>query len=376
MKSLYELLLECAAQEGFPLAGGVDIDLALSDASGVFQKHVEHFDQWIQAGYAGTMDYLLRGRARRADPRLLFPGAQSVFCVALPYSPQAAGAQSIREGPRYARYLQGPDYHVQMTQKLQRMMEAVQAKSQAAPSLDWKVCVDTSAVLERTWAALAGLGWIGKNTLLIHPKYGSYLFLGEVLINLPIGRAPTLLPNYCGNCQRCLKGCPTSAFEKPGVLNSNRCISFLTLEKRGEMNLSEEQKKKIGPWIAGCDLCQEVCPFNLKCSRAEKDPAFDSNASATALNTWEALLEETPEQYLLRVKNSALKRVKPQQQSRNLAIVLKNALEALVLNEPDEELRSRIVSKIRQRFEEEKDESARAEWQLSAEFIVDDHAIS
>ncbi|MEO5971331.1 MAG: QueG-associated DUF1730 domain-containing protein [Bdellovibrionia bacterium] len=165
---LHELLIESSKQEGFPLAGVVDIDLVLSDPANRFQQHLLHFDKWIEAGYAGSMEYLIRGRDRRSDPRLVFPQAQSVLSVAIPYPRKPAGASNESQGPKYARYLQGQDYHLEIAEKLERVMRATKALWEAsnatAPSLplEWKICVDTSAVLERTWAALAGLGWIGK----------------------------------------------------------------------------------------------------------------------------------------------------------------------------------------------------------------------
>lgn len=373
---LHELLVECAKQEGFPLAGVVDIDLAFSDSSELFKRHLSHFDAWIQAGYAGSMEYLIRGRERRADPRLVFPQAQSILSVAIPYPRNPAGASSDSAGPKYARYLQGPDYHLEIAEKLERVMNAVKAQ---LPELEWKICVDTSAVLERTWAALAGLGWIGKNTLLIHPQHGSYLFLAEILINQKTGQGPKLLPNLCGNCTRCLDSCPTNAIEKPGVLNSNRCIAYLTLEKRGDLSLDPPTQKKLGTWVAGCDICQEVCPFNFKPTRREleqktsqehKPSALKEPENATLLNEWRELLSETPEQYKERVRNSAMKRVKPAQFSRNLAISLQNAL----LSEPRPlgplPFLSSLIPLIQARVEIETDPISQAQWKRCLNLLI------
>ncbi len=330
---LHTLLIETAKSEGFPLAGSVDIDLAYSHVpakpESSIQSHIEKYDEWIQSGFAGSMDYLVRGRDRRADPRLLFPEARSIFCVALPYSKNQAGSKNPIEGPRYARYLQGRDYHCDMAEKLERVMKKVSENFDSSPiegPLRWKVCVDTSAILEKSWASLAGLGWIGKNSLLIHPQYGSYLFLGEVLLNQATGRSPSPLPNYCGNCSRCMDACPTKAFSQPRLLDSNRCISYWTLEKRGKLPISSDDKKKIGPWVAGCDICQEVCPFNRKPTQtAETNLALEG--LATDLNQWRDLISEDQASYRNRVRGSALNRVKPVQFSRNLAISLANCLE-------------------------------------------------
>jgi epoxyqueuosine reductase len=366
---LAQTLIKCAQAEGFVLAGVVDIELALNDPQGSFHSHLSHYDRWIEAGYAGSMEYLVRGRDRRADPRAVFPPAQSILSVAIPYPRTAAGASNQNLGPKYARYLQGPDYHLVIAEKLERAMKAAQISCkandlQSAPlPLEWKICVDTSAVLERTWAALAGLGWIGKNTLLMHPQHGSYLFLAEVLINQKTGQGPKLHSNLCGNCQKCLTSCPTKALERPGVLNSNRCIAYLTLEKRGELNVEPQVQKKMGPWIAGCDLCQEVCPFNLKPVRNETTQGDSSSLmnpqNATLLHHWQGLLEESPETYKARVKKSAMKRVKPAQFSRNLAIALRNALQSEVLSAQD---RLALRPLIEKRLRTEADTAAQAEW--------------
>ncbi len=361
---LLSLLTEEAKKAGFPLTGIVDLDLANQDPQALFALHRERYNQWIDSGYAGKMEYLVRGRERRSDPRLVFPSAQSIFCVALPYHAQPAGAHDSNQGPRYARYLQGPDYHLKIAERLENVMKTVQAlwqRTDSAPQLEWKICVDTSAILERTWAHLAGLGWIGKNTLLIHPQYGSYLFLAEVLINQTTGQAPHPLPNYCGQCTRCLTACPTQALISPGTLDSNQCISYWTLEKRGALEITAEQKNKIKNWIAGCDLCQEACPFNRKVSRQAAEEPTDSHSNATLLHHWIDLLQETSEEYRSRIKNSALSRVKPAQFSRNLAITLANTLTDGGFGE--EKAMGDFLSLITRRRDQETDEVAQQEWQ-------------
>ncbi len=368
------LLIESAHQEGFLLAGVVDIDLAFSDSKHSIQKHIDQFDTWLKTGFSGSMDYLIRGRNPRANPRLLLPDAQSVFCVAMAYPKTPAGAAQLSEGPRYARYLHGRDYHKEIYEKLEKVMLSVKSKwnSTINPSqLHWKICVDTSAVLERSWAALAGLGWIGKNTLLIHPRHGSYLFLAEVLLNQATGKAPAPLPNLCGHCQRCLDTCPTQAFPKPHLLNSERCISYWTLEKRGHLNLSASDQSKTGAWIAGCDQCQEVCPFNIKPSRQELNDSASADSlknkpSATHLHLWEDLLSESPEEYKKRVKFSAMNRIKPAQFSRNLAITLSNYLQSdLASPENIDSLKNYILKRI----SEESDPITLQEWTRCLHFM-------
>jgi len=311
LNSLHHALFNAARAAGFAEAGGVD----LAAAAPFFGEHVARFDTWLADGYHSTMEWLRRGRDRRADPALVFPGAKSIFCVLLPYSARPHGQADPREGVRYARYLAGPDYHDDISKRLATMMATV-APSHAG--LEWKACVDTSAVLERTWAALAGLGWIGKNTMLIHPKLGSYTFIGSVLLNQELGAAPRPLPNWCGSCTRCLEGCPTQAFPRAGILDARRCISALTLEYRGE-TLPEAPDLNTAPWVAGCDICQEVCPFNLKRSRLE----MDSPQPGAQPSRWQELEAESEENYRARIRDSALSRVKYRMFQRNLAAARK-----------------------------------------------------
>ena len=288
----------------FPISGVVDYELAHPQ----YQAHALRYQQWIQNESHGEMAYLSRGLDRRLNPKLVFPELKSVLVVGKPYSPHPVGSEQIR----YARYLNGPDYHEAMKASLQDAM--LEIKQTLGPAFLYKICVDTSAVLERSWAALTGMGWIGKNTLFIHPEYGSYLFLGVVFTNFEFQAEPKTHPDYCGHCTRCLVSCPTQAFTEPHYLESKKCISYLTLEKRGEW---KEQFDTKG-FVAGCDLCQEVCPYNLKI--VKRTP---HEAPASYLITDEAYLKnETKEQYQARVKGTALSRIKFEDFKRNIKDVL------------------------------------------------------
>ncbi len=303
-----DLIQACHQIGGFDLAGIVDIESQLQDPDSIFQQSVRHYDAWLSQGHAGEMEYLKRGRDRRANPKLVFPEVKSVLSVVLRYPSAPLGSVNPEEGVRYARYLRGGDYHTVIADQLESVLQSI-----ATHDLKWKICVDTSAVLERTWAYLCGLGWIGKNTLLIHPKLGSYLLLGTVFLNQESGQPVQPLPDFCGNCSRCLEGCPTKAFVKPHELDSTKCISYLTLEKRGEFSIEEKQLKRMGNWVAGCDICQEVCPFNLKISKTDLLPAEQSFP-----DTWVDLTAESHEDYRARIKKTALSRIKPAEFKRNL----------------------------------------------------------
>lgn len=311
---LAESFEKLALQSGFAVAGAVDIDLALNELN----ENANRFEQWIQGGLHGEMAYLARGQERRRDPRLLLPKAESVLSVGYRYNALPLGAQDSSNGVRYARYLRGPDYHVLMKEQLEAIMRQI-----SEPGLSYKVCVDTSALLERAWAAITGLGWIGKNNMLIHPQHGSYLLLGFVLTSRKTGRTPKLLRDLCGSCTRCLNACPTKALSPSKILNSNRCISYWTLEKRGALELNESDQTAMKNWVAGCDLCQEACPFNTKALNGDihAGPAAEESLPYQ----YGELAGETQDHYLQRVKNSALNRVKYENFQRNLGIALKNS---------------------------------------------------
>jgi epoxyqueuosine reductase len=298
----FETIHERLVAAGFPLVGATDYDRALS----FYQEHADRYKTWIDQGSHGAMEYLKRGLERRVNPRLVFPTLQGIVTVARPYSPHPVGTGDVR----YARYLNGPDYHDTMKADMEHAFAEMKREY---PELEYKVCVDTSAVLERSWAVLTGLGWVGKNTLLIHPQYGSFIFLGTVFTNLTFNRSPELLKDYCGNCTRCLDACPTEALT-PHYLESRKCISYLTLEKRGEW----EKSYSTGGFVAGCDLCQEVCPYNTKAIRYT--PAAE--VASHLVSDLEVLLSESEEAYRERVKGTALSRIKYPDFQRNLKAVL------------------------------------------------------
>ena len=286
-------------ENNFPLVGAVDYE----SIAPLYSEHGERYRSWIDRSFHGDMAYLQRGLERRLDPKLVFPELQSAVVVARPYAVQQVGDASLR----YARYLNGEDYHECMKSDLEDVFRGSDFK--------YKICVDTSAVLERTWAALAGLGWIGKNTLLINPQYGSYLFLGVVFTDQKFEQKFEPKKDFCGNCERCLKVCPTQAIVAPHDLDARKCISYLTLEKRG----SWDQEYDTKGFLAGCDLCQEICPYNTKPVRYNTE----TGTASYLMFDEEKLLAETETEYRQRVKGTALTRVKFADFKRNLKAALK-----------------------------------------------------
>ena len=214
----------------------------------------DFFRWWLDQGFAGTMDYLRRGAERRSDPAKILPGIRSVICCGMNYYTESPGAP-------IARYAQGEDYHEVLGQKLAQLEDFIH--QEIDPGAGTKRYVDTGAILERSYAARAGLGWIGKNSCLINNGLGSFCFLGEILTTLVLEPDRPVL-DQCGSCTKCLDACPTGALVEPGVLDSNRCISYLTIEYRAAF--TPEQGQMVKGHVVGCDICQEVCPYNERIS--------------------------------------------------------------------------------------------------------------
>jgi len=284
------------------------------DRVGIGPARVTHgaaFEAWLDRGYAGTMHYLARTRAERLDPQRLLPGARSVIAVALLYD---AGAPAGDWAP-VARYARGRDYHEVMRPRLQALVDFL--GEAAGPWVRSRAAVDTSAVLERDLAAAAGLGWIGKNTNLLAPDLGSYFFIGIVLTTAELVHDPPH-PDRCGTCTACLDACPTDAFVAPRVLDARRCLSYLTIEHRGDIDPALQPA--VAEWIFGCDICQEVCPWNRKAPRA-REPAF---APTGALGPLEELLTLDEAGFRARFRGSAIRRARRQGFVRDVALALGN----------------------------------------------------
>jgi epoxyqueuosine reductase len=274
-------------------------------------EHGDAFERWLAAGYAGDMRYLAEGRAARLDPARLLPGWRSVVAVALNYAPRA-------DDPAWrgiARYARGRDYHDVIRPRLHVLRDVLRAAG--GPAVRSRASVDTSAVLERSLAARAGLGWIGKNTNLIAPGLGSYFFIGLVLTTAEL-TPDGVVADHCGTCTACLAACPTGAFAAPYVLDARRCISYLTIEHRGAID--PPLRAPIGDWLFGCDVCQEVCPWNRH-APPTREPAFESGAPPGPPET---LVDMSDAEFRERFRGSALKRARRAGLARNAEIVLAN----------------------------------------------------
>jgi epoxyqueuosine reductase len=277
-------------------------------------EHGGALEAWLDAGYAGTMGYLERGRADRLDPARLLPGVRSIVAVALSYNPAAAEGPDEDWRP-VSRYARGRDYHDVLRPRLTELGEFIRTAAGAA--VESRASVDTSAVLERDLAARAGLGWIGKNTNLLTPSLGSYFFIGILLTTAELD-VDQRQPDRCGTCTACLDTCPTRAFVGPYVLDARRCISYLTIEHRGD--IAGDLAEQIGEWVFGCDVCQEVCPWNRK-AEPGREPLLEPSGS---LGSLESLLALDQNAFRARFRGTALWRTKRTGLLRNAAIVLAN----------------------------------------------------
>ena len=273
---------------------------------------------WLERGYAGEMGYLARDPERRGDPRQVVPDAKSVLCVAMDYAPRGA-PDSDAAGPvgRVSRYARGEDYHDLMGDRLSRLLDEVR---RLEPFAEGRAYVDTGPVLERDFAARAGIGWFGKHTNLIRKRGGSWFFLGTLILTLELDY-DSPVADHCGTCDRCIRACPTNAILEPYVLDARRCISYLSIELKGA--IPTDLRSGMGPWIFGCDVCQDVCPWNIKHGLASREPGFRSRPGLEAPDLPE-LLGMDRAAFSDRFRGSPVKRAKRRGLLRNTAVALGN----------------------------------------------------
>ena len=319
-----DLVSRLALEAGFDAVG-------FAEAGPVARQ--AYFREWLRQGRHGEMDYLARTAEIRVDPGRLLPGARSLVVVAQSYKPAAETRESVgtvaaerRGGPtdgprgRIARYAWGRDYHRVLRRKLRRLADRL--RRAITEPFEARVCVDTAPVLEREFAAAAGVGWIGKNTLLMHPRLGSYLFLGEIVTTLEL--APSRpMGDRCGSCSQCLEACPTGALVEPHRMDATRCIAYLTIEHRGE--IPAELASAMGEWVFGCDLCQEVCPYNRKAPPAgEPEFGLSDRFVLPPRPLLEQIMNLTDQQRRKWLSGSAMKRATLAMLKRNAAIAMEN----------------------------------------------------
>ncbi|MFT3737509.1 MAG: tRNA epoxyqueuosine(34) reductase QueG [Breznakibacter sp.] len=282
---------------GFSVADSLDDD-------------AKRLKNWLSENYQAGMAYMANHFEKRTDPRLLVEGAKTVISVIHNYFPSRKPSS---DNPLLiARYAYGQDYHNVIKTKLQGLFDYI--KQDIYPNLEGRVFTDSAPVLERTWAARAGLGWVGKNGNLIHPKIGSYFFIAELIVNLELPSSNTPMRDYCGGCTKCIDACPTQAIVAPKTIDSYRCISYQTIENKDA--IPEEFTGKLQSRIFGCDICQEVCPWNRK-AQPHSEPQFEPSDELMAMTRfdWENLDHE---KFTKLFKGSAVKRTRFAGLKRNI----------------------------------------------------------
>ena len=353
-ESLESQIKEQARQLGFTLVGITTAEPP---------PHFPAYEHWLEMGRQASMDYLseARARARRADPKLILPGCQSIIVLGLRYANPELASEGDQEDPmaaqvngRVAAYAWGKDYHLVMREKLPALVNFIEGQTgQIIPS---RWYTDTGPLLERDLAMRAGLGWIGKNTCLINPRHGSYFLLAEILLAYPLEPDPPFETDRCGTCTRCVDACPTHCILPDRTLDARRCISYLTIENKAE--IPADLRPAIGNWVFGCDICQTACPWNQRFAARGGDPSLAPRPGRLHPDlTLEMAL--SPKEFNKKYKDSPLKRAKRRGYLRNIAVALGNlgggkSLSVLEASSQDEEplVREHIawaVNKIRKK---------------------------
>ncbi len=301
-KSAYSKLIKSEAKKlGFLFCGIAE--------AGFLEQEAPRLEAWLKKGMQGEMHYMENHFDKRLDPRLLVDGARSVISLGLGYYTDLR--QSDPDAPRISKYAYGTDYHLVIKEKLSQLLEVIHEK---IGQVNGRAFVDSAPVLDKAWAKNAGLGWIGKNTNLINTKKGSFFFLAELIVDLELDYDIPATADHCGTCTRCIDACPTEAIVAPYVVDGSRCISYLTIELKNE--IPREFKGKMDNWMFGCDVCQDVCPWN-RFSVLQKEPAFEPQGNLLEMNKqdWQEITDDVFRRIF---KNSPVKRTKFTGLKRNI----------------------------------------------------------
>lgn len=311
MASLSQKIKQKALEIGFHKIGIVRAE--------PLEKEREHLEEWLAREFHGEMRWMEREPEKRSDPQILFPGARSVIVVALNYFTPDEHEENETKG-KISRYAWGDDYHDVLKEKLRELFSFIKSLDETA---EGKICVDTAPMMDKAWAARAGLGWIGKHSNLITKEYGSWVFLGEILLNLELEYDSEIVEDHCGSCTRCLDACPTDAITAPYLVDSKRCLSYATIELRS-LELPPEITKDLNGWLYGCDICQDVCPWN-RFEKPTNEQKFAPRQSETSVDLLE-ILSYSHEEYAARFRKSAMKRAKLGGLQRNARALLEGKI--------------------------------------------------
>ena len=294
-----------AKQMGFDACG-------IANATAL-QEESAHVEQWLEDKHEGEMGYLARNKEKRYDPRLLVEGTKSIVTILYNYYPK----EQIGDNGRYkiAKYAYGADYHEVLKRKMRQLLERIE--NQTGKLEGTRIFVDSAPVLDRAWAVRCGLGFIGKNTTLIHPKKGSFFFIGHLFLPIELSETGVMLTNHCGRCTKCLEACPTGALEAPFHIDARKCISYLTIEYKG--SLAEFDPKTFNGWMYGCDICQDVCPYN-RFALPNMEPEFQPSEELLTMREdgWKNLSKAEFEALF---KHSAMQRAGYEGLKRNIEFI-------------------------------------------------------
>lgn len=307
MKSLTEQIKDKAIAVGFDKVGVARAETLTDEGA--------RLDAWLATGYHAEMQWLEREPEKRKSPAMIFAGAKSVVVVALNYFTPHEHEDSSAKG-KVSRYAWGDDYHDILKEKLRELLAFVETLDE---TIVGKICVDTAPMMDKAWAIRAGLGWMGKHSNVITRELGSWIFIGELILNVELEYETELIEDYCGTCTKCLDACPTSAIVAPYVVDSKACLSYATIELRAP-ELPEAIKENLNGWLYGCDICQDVCPWN----RFEK-PTIETRFEPREDNVssdLETILALSPESYAAKFRKSAMKRTKLAGLQRNARALL------------------------------------------------------
>ncbi len=309
-RELARLIKERAAAEGFEKVGMVPA-VALD-------RQYDQLGEWLSRGYQGEMKWMGRDPEMRTDPRKFFPAARSVVVVAKNYYTPAQHQSDGKTG-KVSRYAWGDDYHEVVGASLQALLSWIK---EIIPGAEGKVCVDIQPMMDKAWAVRAGLGWLGKHTNVITSEYGSWVFIGELLLNFELEYDTQPTEDHCGSCTLCIDACPTGAITEPYVLDANKCISYATIELRAD-EIPAEVNENLDGWLYGCDICQDVCPWN-RFEQVTDEARFQPRAGNVNAEL-SAVLDLTPETYADRFRSSSMKRAKLAGLQRNARALLEVA---------------------------------------------------
>jgi len=275
------------------------------------------FREWLAKGYQASMTWIEREPEKRADPQILFPGCRSVIAVALNYFTPHEHLPSDSKG-KVSRYAWGDDYHDVFREKLKVL---VQKMTELSPDIKTKICVDTTPFMDKAWAVRAGIGWLGKSSNLITTDLGSWVFLGAVLVDVELEYDDLVVADHCGSCTACIDACPTRAITEPYVVDAAKCISYATIELRDE-EMPDEIVRDLEGWLYGCDICQDVCPWN-RFEKPTQETRFEPREMETSISL-EKIASLDHDDYVIRFRKSAIKRAKLSGLKRNAKALATN----------------------------------------------------